>query len=50
MLYTQILYHIMFATHDRDPCLGEVNRSRLYEYVWGVLKNKNCTLHRMNGV
>lgn len=50
MSYTQILYHIVFTTHDREPCLDEANRSRLFEYIWGALKNKDCHLYRVNGV
>jgi putative transposase len=50
MSYTQVLYHIVFATHSRIPCLHAENRPKLFEYVWGVLKNKECHLYQINGV
>jgi putative transposase len=48
--FTQILYHIVFSTKNRDRTLTSDNRSHLFEYAWGVLKNKKCHLYRMNGV
>ena len=49
MSYTQILYHIVFATHERRPCLGAENRERLFKYVHGFLDKRDCVLYRMNG-
>ena len=48
--YTQILYHITFATKQRKPALKKENRSRLYKFTWGLLQKKNCHLYRINGV
>ena len=48
--YTQILYHIVFSTKERIPCLIEQNRERLYNYIWGIIKNKKSLLYRINGV
>jgi putative transposase len=48
--YTQILYHIVFATKGRQPVLVKESREKLFRYVWGVLKNKECHLYRVNGV
>ena len=50
MSYTQILYHVVFATHERRPVLDAVNRARLFKYAQGVLEKKGCILYRMNGV
>lgn len=50
MSYTQILYHIVFATYSRTPCLQVENRPKLFEYIWGILKNKNCHMYQINGV
>jgi len=48
--YTQILYHITFATKQRRHALKKENRTKLFKYIWGLLENKNCHLYRVNGV
>lgn len=48
--YTQILYQIVFSTKKRAPILHKENRQKLFEYIWGILKNKKCHLYRLNGV
>jgi putative transposase len=37
--YTQILYHIVFATKDRAPVLTDARRDDLFRYMSGVIKN-----------
>lgn len=49
-MHTQILYHIVFATYQREQTLTASNRETLYRYIWGVLKNKNCHLYRIGGM
>lgn len=48
--YTQIIYHIVFSTKDREPVLAAERRRDLFAYIWGVLKDKQCHLYRLNGV
>ena len=48
--YTQILYQIVFSTKRRERTLTKDNRTELFKYMWGVLKEKNCHLYRINGV
>jgi REP element-mobilizing transposase RayT len=48
--YTQILYHIVFSTKDRAAALAAGKREDLFRYTWGILKNKECHLYRINGV
>ena len=48
--YTQILYQIIFSTKNRKRILIEHNREKLFKYIWGILKNKECHLYRINGV
>ena len=48
--YTQILYQIVFSTKKRERTLTKSNRTELFQYMWGVLKEKNCHLYRINGV
>lgn len=48
--YRQIFYQIVFGTKYRKPTLEEAHCKQLYEYIWGVVKNKQCHLYRINGV
>ncbi len=48
--YTQIYYHIVFSTKDRAPALAADKREAFFRYTWGILKNKECHLYRINGV
>jgi REP element-mobilizing transposase RayT len=50
MSYFQIYYHIVFSTRNRLPVLHKDRRKDLYNYLWGILKNKKCHLYRMGGV
>src|SRR3990172_2836421 len=48
--YTQILYHIVFSTKDREPCLDADNRPNLFRDIWGIINKHHCHLYRINGV
>ncbi len=48
--YTQICYHIVFSTKERRPTLKGDRRPALFRYIWGILKNRDCHLYRINGV
>ena len=48
--YTQILYQIIFSTKNRKRYLIEQDREKLFKYIWGILKNKDCHLYRINGI
>ena len=48
--YTQILYHIVFSTKNRKKVLTVDNRQRLLKYIWGIIKNQNSHLYRINAV
>jgi len=47
--YTQICYHIVFSTKGRQPTLTAARRPDLFRYMWGILKNRECHLYRING-
>lgn len=47
--YTQIIYHIVFSTKERRGTLDLENHEKLFRYIWGILKNKNCHLYQING-
>ena len=48
--YTQILYHVVFSTKNRERVLTADHREKLFRYLWGIHKNIDCHLHRINGV
>jgi REP element-mobilizing transposase RayT len=48
--YTQLVYQIVFSTKYRRPVLEKEKRDDLFNYIWGILKNNNCHLYRINGV
>jgi len=48
--YTQILYQIVFGTKDHEMTMIASGQEKLFKYIWGVLKNKNCHLYRIGGV
>ena len=48
--YTQIYYHIVYSTKDRERSLKTESREDLFRYIWGILQNKECHLYRIGGV
>ena len=48
--FRQILYHIIFRTKNSAKTLPITDSDDLYRYIWGIIKNKNCTLLRINGM
>jgi putative transposase len=48
--YIQILYQIIFSTKFRQPTLIKKDRPEIFKDIFGILKNKNCHLYRINGV
>jgi REP element-mobilizing transposase RayT len=47
--YTQIYYHIVFATRDRAPVLLQSGREPLFRHVWGIIRKRKGHLYRING-
>ena len=50
MSKTRSIHHIVFATKNRQNTIDPVHKRELYSYIYGILKNKNCFLIRMNGI
>jgi REP element-mobilizing transposase RayT len=46
---TQICYHVVFSTKGRQPTLKANRREDLFRYIWGILKNRESHLYRING-
>jgi putative transposase len=47
--YTQILYQLVFTTKNRENTMFEEGQDKLYRFIGGILKNKNCHVYRING-
>lgn len=50
MSKTKSLHHIVFATKRRESTITLKYKRELYAYIFGILENKKCFLHKMNGV
>ncbi len=50
MAYRQIFYQIVFGTKYRKPTINKEFETELYKYIYGIIKNKNCKLYRINGI
>ena len=48
--YTQLLFHVVFSTKNRERTLTDGQRDALYKYIWGIHNNLNCHLYRIGGV
>ena len=47
--FTQIVYHIVFSTKERERSLSRDRRPELYRYIWGIVKNKGAHLYQIGG-
>jgi REP element-mobilizing transposase RayT len=47
--YRQIYYHIVFGTKFHRPVIPEAYCEKLYQYISGMVRNKNCHLYQING-
>jgi REP element-mobilizing transposase RayT len=47
--YTQVYYYVVFSTKDRAPVLVQSCRESLFRYAWGIIRNRNSRLYRING-
>ena len=50
MSKTRNLLHIVFTTKHRRKTIPIESRRRLYAYLYALLKNKHCTVLRINGL
>jgi REP element-mobilizing transposase RayT len=48
--HRQILYHIVFRTRASELSINQKHAPELYKYIYGIIKNKKCTLFRINGM
>ena len=50
MSYTIQLLHIIINTKDRKKTIPIKAKDNLYRYIRAIINDKNCELHRINGV
>lgn len=50
MSKTLCILHIVFATKRREMTITEEYKRELYAYIYGILKNNNCFVYRINGI
>jgi len=48
--YTSLTFHAIFSTKYRRKIILPSFRNRLYEYIGGIIRNKNGILLEINGV
>ena len=47
--YTNLLYHIVFSTKDRQPLIAADYQERLYEYIGGTIRGLGGISLAING-
>lgn len=47
--YTNILYHVVFSTKNRDPHIDDKLRPQLWPYIGGILREINGKALTVNG-
>ena len=50
MSYTNLLYHIVYATKERAPLITNLLRPRLHEYLGGIVRGLGSIPIEINGV
>jgi len=48
--FTQLLYHIVFSTKNREMTLSANERQRVFQYMWQVIEKKQSHPYYINGV
>ena len=48
--YTNLIYHIVFSTKDRQPLITTHHKERLYEYIGGTIRGLGGILLAINGM
>ena len=50
MSYTQLIYHIVISTYKRERTLFEAHERELYNYMYGIARNRNVVVYRIGGM
>jgi putative transposase len=47
---TNLLYHIVFSTKNREPIITAPIRPNLYKYMGGIIRSEGGTLLEIGGI
>ena len=47
--YTNLIYHIIFSTKNRQPLITDIYQPRLYDYIGGTIRGLNGISLALNG-
>ena len=50
MSYTNLLYHVVYATKEHAPLMTNTLKPRLHEYLGGIVRGLGCIPIEINGV
>ena len=50
MSYTQLIYHIVIRTHRSQRTISEAHERELYNYMFGIARNRNVVVYRIGGM
>ena len=48
--YSNVLFHLVWSTKNREPFVNADFKRPLYSYINGIVENKKCKLHIINGM
>ena len=48
--FTQLLYHIVFSTKNREMTMSANERPRVFQYIWELIEKKQSHPYYINGV
>jgi len=48
--YTQLIYHFVFSTKDREPRITEGRQRDLYAYLFGINEGLKAHTYRIGGI
>jgi REP-associated tyrosine transposase len=48
--HTNLVYHIVFATKNREPLITPIIRDNLYSYIGGIIRNTGGTSIEIGGM
>lgn len=48
--YTNLIYHIVFSTKNREPLITQERKQRLYDYIGGLIRTKGGIVLAINGI
>ena len=44
------LYHIVFATKNREMTLSQTHIEELYRFIWSIIRESGSSLYRIGGI